>query len=171
MKHQNQNRPSLGCHKWQVSLALVFFLCLFCVVVHFFWLLNMCFVVRFSFPYQAMRLACETSLKWPTLCWVGLKTTTQSISCNMSLEVWRQRIYLLERCKESILESDLLPTSSARALPIDQFTIHRLPWQMVLLHTHDVPDLAVLLLHSQWFNGNVASYIDGFPCVEHRLAI
>lgn len=66
----------------------------------------------------------------------------------MSLEVGRHMIYLLERCKESILESDL-PTSSVRALPIDQFTIHRLPWQMVLLHAHDVPDLAVLLLHSE----------------------
>ena len=36
------------CHKRQLNLALVF-LCLFCVVVHFFWLLNACICcVRFS---------------------------------------------------------------------------------------------------------------------------
>ena len=36
------------------------FLCLFCVVVHIFWLVNVCFCcVRFSFPYQAKRLAGE----------------------------------------------------------------------------------------------------------------
>ena len=52
-------------------------------MVHFIWLVNVCFCcVRFSFvPYQS-RLARETSLIWPILCRVGLKTTTQSIRCN-----------------------------------------------------------------------------------------
>jgi len=49
-----------------------FSLCLFCVVVHFFWLVNACFcsvlgLVSFSIPSQRDRLG-ETSLKWPILC-------------------------------------------------------------------------------------------------------
>jgi len=35
-------------------------------------------VLGFVFPYQAKRLAWGTSLKWPILCWVERKTTTQS---------------------------------------------------------------------------------------------
>ena len=47
-----------GCRKRWLNLALVF-LCLFCVVVRFFWLVNACCCcVRFSFfSYQAKRLA------------------------------------------------------------------------------------------------------------------
>jgi len=37
-------------------------------------------VLGFVFPYQAKRLAWRTSPKWPILCRVGCKTTTQSIS-------------------------------------------------------------------------------------------
>jgi len=51
------------------------FLCLFCVVVHFFWLLNACFCcvrVIFSIPGQ-------TSPKWPVLCRVRRKTIIKSI--------------------------------------------------------------------------------------------
>ena len=64
------------CCKRQPYLA---FLCTFCVVVHFFWLVNACFCcVRFSFfiPSQEILLHC-LSPKWPVLCWVGPKTTTQ----------------------------------------------------------------------------------------------
>ena len=44
-----------GCHKRRLNLALVF-LCLFCVVVHFFWLVNACFCcVRFSFFHAKPR--------------------------------------------------------------------------------------------------------------------
>ena len=45
------------------------FLCLFCVVVHFFWYVNVCFCcVRFSFfPYKANRCLGKCLLKWPTL--------------------------------------------------------------------------------------------------------
>jgi len=64
------------------------FLCLFCVVVHFFWYVNVCFCcVRFSFfPYKANRCLGKCLLKWPILCWVGHKTTTQSI--NQQLKCW-----------------------------------------------------------------------------------
>jgi len=36
-------------------------------------------VLGFVFPYQAKRLAWETSLKWPILCRVGRKAATQSV--------------------------------------------------------------------------------------------
>jgi len=50
-------RFQAGCRKIQLNLVLVF-LCLFCVVVHLFWLVNACFgCVRFSFfLYQAKKL-------------------------------------------------------------------------------------------------------------------
>ena len=62
----------------------------FCVAVHFFRLVNACFCcVRFSFfPYQARRLAWETSPKSPILCRAGRKTTTQPVSqCDVSLNL------------------------------------------------------------------------------------
>jgi len=37
-------------------------------------------VLGLVFPYQAKRLSWRTFPKWPILCWVGRKTTTQSIS-------------------------------------------------------------------------------------------
>jgi len=37
-------------------------------------------VLHLVFPHQAKRLAWGTSPKWPVLCWVGRKTTTQSIN-------------------------------------------------------------------------------------------
>jgi len=40
--------------------------CIVCTVI----------VLGFVFPYQAERLACITSPKWPILCWVGHKTLT-----------------------------------------------------------------------------------------------
>jgi len=71
-------RFQAGCHWRWLNLALVF-LCLFCVVVHFLWLVNACCCcVRFSFPYQAKILAWGMSPKWSTLCRVGHKTSTQS---------------------------------------------------------------------------------------------
>jgi len=75
MKCQNQNRPSLfpaRCRTRRLNLALVF-LCLFCVVVHFFWLMNACFCcVRFSF-FIPSKMGLRTSPKWPVLCRVGRK--------------------------------------------------------------------------------------------------
>ena len=60
-------------------------LCLFCVVVHFFWSMNACFCcVRFSFSIPSQG-ALETSLKWPILCRVGCKTLSQSINANILL--------------------------------------------------------------------------------------
>ena len=41
--------------KRQLNLA---FLCLFCAVVHFFWLVYVCFCCVRFYPYQAKRLAC-----------------------------------------------------------------------------------------------------------------
>jgi len=69
-----------GCRKRRLSLALVF-VWLFCVVVHFFWLVNACFCcVRFSFFHtEARDWLGETPPKWPTLCRLGRKTITQSI--------------------------------------------------------------------------------------------
>jgi len=44
-----------GCRKRRLNLALVF-LCLFCVVMHFFWLVNACFCcVRFRFFHTKPR--------------------------------------------------------------------------------------------------------------------
>jgi len=66
-------------------------LCLFCVVVHLFWLVNVCFCcVRFSFslPSQEIGLGTwGTSLKWSILCQVGHKALTQSIKCNFVQKV------------------------------------------------------------------------------------
>ena len=51
------------CRKRRLNLAVVFVMCLFCVVVHFFSLVNACCCcVRFGFlPYQAKRLAWRNS--------------------------------------------------------------------------------------------------------------
>jgi len=70
-----------GCLKRQLNLALVF-LCLFCVVVHFFWLVNTCFccVGLVFFNTRPRDWLGETSPKWPILCRVERQTTTQSIS-------------------------------------------------------------------------------------------
>ena len=57
------------------------FCCLFCIVVPFFCLVNACFCcVKLSFFLAKPRdWLGETSPKWPFLCLVGRKTTTQSI--------------------------------------------------------------------------------------------
>ena len=62
-------RFQAGCRKRRQNLALVF--CgLFCVVVHFFWLVNACFCrVRFSFfPYQVKRGGFEKRLRNDLFC-------------------------------------------------------------------------------------------------------
>jgi len=52
-------RFQAGCRK-KVTKPGFSLLCLFCVVLHFFWLVNACFCcVTFGFPCQAKRLACE----------------------------------------------------------------------------------------------------------------
>jgi len=43
------------------------------------WWMCSCVVLGLVVPYQAKRLAWGTSPKWPILCWLGRKTTTQSI--------------------------------------------------------------------------------------------
>jgi len=70
-----------GCHKRRLNLALGF-LCSFCVVVHFFWLVNACICcVRFGFFHTKPRdWLGETSPKWPLLCRVVCKTTTQTMN-------------------------------------------------------------------------------------------
>jgi len=47
-------------------------------------------VLGLVFPYQAKRLAWGMSLKWPILCRVGCKATTQSI--NLFLSEWRNQM-------------------------------------------------------------------------------
>jgi len=83
MKFRNKNGPSPfpgRCRKWWLNLASVFFVFILCCST-FFWLVNVCFCcVRFSFSYQAKRLAWRTSPKWPILCRVGRKTLTQPSS-------------------------------------------------------------------------------------------
>ena len=89
MKRRNKNRPSPFPGRISGATKHGFnFLCLFCVVVHFFWLENVCICcVRFSFiPHQAKRLAWGTSPKWLTLCRVGRITTTQSIVYMLSVK-------------------------------------------------------------------------------------
>jgi len=46
-------------------------------------------VLGFVFPYQAKRLAWGTSPKWPILCRVDRKTTTQSVNagCGQCLDL------------------------------------------------------------------------------------
>ena len=67
-----------GCRWRRLNLALVF-LCLFCVAVDFFWLVNVCFCcVRFTF-FHTKPLAWGMSPKWSSLCRVGCKTLTQLI--------------------------------------------------------------------------------------------
>jgi len=74
-----------------------------CVVVYFFWLVNACFYcVRFSFFHAKPRdWLGETSPKWPILCGVGHKTTTQSVS------VWQSLI-----CVFLLSKTELLPQST-----------------------------------------------------------
>jgi len=59
-------------------------LCWFHVIVHFFWLVNVCFCRVLGlvfFPHQdEIGLPGETSLKWPIVCWVERKTATQSLN-------------------------------------------------------------------------------------------
>jgi len=73
-------RFQAGCRKRRLNLVLVF-LYLFCVVVHFFWLVNACFCcVRFSFISDRAKIYLgEMSPKGPILCRLGRKTTIQSI--------------------------------------------------------------------------------------------
>jgi len=79
---------------------------LFCVVVHFFWLVNVCFCcVRFSFFHTEPRdLPGEISLKWPILWRVGHKITTQSEPRNSMLGdgcIWlAQCDFLLMFCSD-----------------------------------------------------------------------
>jgi len=51
-----------------------------CCSTFFWWWMCAYVVLGFVFPYQAKLLACRTSPKWPILCRVGCKTTTQSIN-------------------------------------------------------------------------------------------
>ena len=73
-----------GCRKRLLNLAFNFFVFILCcrLVLHFFWLVNAWFCcVKFSFFHTKPRdWLGETSQKWPILCWVGHKTTTQSIN-------------------------------------------------------------------------------------------
>ena len=52
----------------------------FVLYISFDWWICAFVVLGLVFPYWAKRLAWGTSLKWPILCQVGRKTTTQSIS-------------------------------------------------------------------------------------------
>ena len=73
-------RFQAGCRKRRLNLASVF-LCLFCVVVHFFWLANACFCcVSFSFSVPNEELDLGNVSEMTYFCRVGRKTTTQSIS-------------------------------------------------------------------------------------------
>jgi len=63
----------------QLNLALVV-LCLFYVEVYFFGLVNVCFwCVRFSFSIPSQEIGLGSSPKWPILCGVGRKTTTNQL--------------------------------------------------------------------------------------------
>ena len=56
------------CRDRWLNLALVF-LCLFCVVVHFFWLVNVCFCcVRFSFTIPSQEIGLEKCLQIGLFC-------------------------------------------------------------------------------------------------------
>ena len=84
MKCQNQNRlsPVPGQMSYEATKpGFSFFLFLFCVVLHFFGLVNVCFCcVRFSFslPCQEIGLGNLFCFEWA----VNLNSLTQSISQN-----------------------------------------------------------------------------------------
>jgi len=108
-----------GCLKRRLNLASVF-LCLFCVVVHFFSLLNACFCcVRFSvFHTKARDWLAETSPKWPVLCRVGRKSATQSINtCSV--------FCLLASSISTVQEAQLSPTDRA---------MRRVSWYLANCH-------------------------------------
>ena len=71
-------------------------------------------VLGFVFLYQAKRLAWGTSSKWPILCWVGLKTLTQStnwysllMSQHSALRYWlADNLKLLLSKVRNIMDSD-----------------------------------------------------------------
>jgi len=91
MNRQNLNRPSLfpgRCCRRQLNLALVFFA--YFVLLYISSDRWMCafVVLDLVFPYQAKRLAWRTSPKWPIMCCVERKTTTQSISLWLPLVQW-----------------------------------------------------------------------------------
>jgi len=65
-------RPS----RWASAHILVSFV----LYISFDWWMCAFVAIGFVFQYQAKRLARETSLKWPILCWVVHKTTAQSMS-------------------------------------------------------------------------------------------
>ena len=85
MKRQIRIGPlcfQAGCRKRQLNLDLVF--CLFCVVVHFFWLMNACFCcVRFSFTIPSQEIGLENVSEMtyfvPRETW-NLNSISQSIS-------------------------------------------------------------------------------------------
>jgi len=52
--------------------------------------MNVCFCcVRFSFSIPSQSLAWGTFPKWPILCRVGLKTTTQSVEMFITAHMWQ----------------------------------------------------------------------------------
>jgi len=60
-------RFQAGCRRRRLNLALVF--CLFCVVVHFFWLVNACFCcVRLSFSIPSQEVGLGECLRNDLFC-------------------------------------------------------------------------------------------------------
>jgi len=77
LRHWTQGATYIWKGGHHVGHWLTFLLCLFCVVIHFFWLVNVCICcVRFSFSIPSQ----EICLGNIVLCEVGCKTLTQSIS-------------------------------------------------------------------------------------------
>jgi len=73
-------RFRVGCRKRRLNLALVF-LCLFCCNTFFDWWMRAFVVLGLVFSYtKPSDWLAETSVKWPILCRVGRKITTQSIN-------------------------------------------------------------------------------------------
>ena len=85
-------RFQAGCRKRRQILALVF-LCLFCVLVHIFWLVNVCFCcVRFSFFHTKPRILAWEKVSEMTY-FVSNVTKPQGEKCLVS-----HFVYLFPKC-------------------------------------------------------------------------
>ena len=92
MKRQNKNRPSVSRPDVvRGNRRLNQAVCLFCVVVHLFWLVKACFYcVRFCFSILSQEPVWGMSPNWLILCRMRRKTLTESISALTLMFGWQE---------------------------------------------------------------------------------
>ena len=115
-------RSQAGCRKKRLNLALVFS-CLFCVVVHFFWLMNACFCcVRFSFSsIPSQQIGNQSGFKWGKRWWgLGMQ--------------WHQLDYTQTICTSLQADNHTNASSLNIFLPVAQPTVSKHWRQKCKLH-------------------------------------